>query len=61
MVIIVATVMFLHFRLLPMASGAYNDECYLGEEKRKNLIYAVQAIGQTMEKHNITYWLDYGK
>jgi hypothetical protein len=61
MVLMVASLMFLHFYLLPIVSGSYNDECYPSKETHKNLWFAVQTIGKTMDKYNITYWLDYGK
>ena len=51
----------LHFYLLPVVSGAYNNKCYLSSEQLNDLRYAVQTIARTMEKHNTTYWLDYGK
>lgn len=58
---VIFILVFLHFYLLPIANGGYNKECYLDDQDRSNLQFAVQKIGQIMEKHNITYWLDYGE
>ncbi|EDO30046.1 predicted protein [Nematostella vectensis] len=41
-------------------SGTYNDECYLPQDKLNNLRYAIKTICETMDAHNMTYWLDYG-
>ncbi|XP_048581974.1 uncharacterized protein RP689 [Nematostella vectensis] len=59
-VFIVVTLAVLHFFIIPTASGAYNDECYLPQDKLNNLRYAIKTICETMDAHNMTYWLDYG-
>ena len=53
--------LFLHLKLLPAVSGAYNKECYLTDEQRNNLRYAIKTIAHMMDRHNVTYWLDFGK
>lgn len=60
-IILVSILVFLHFYLLPIANGSYNSECYLHHQDHNNLRHAIQMIGRTMEKHNVTYWLDYGE
>lgn len=59
--VVIYILLLLHFYVLPIANGGYNKECYLENEDLKNLRYAVEKIGQAMAKHNVTYWLDYGR
>ena len=51
----------LHLVILPSASGGYNDECYLTDQKRQNLRIMVQNISRVFDKFGVQYWLDYGE
>lgn len=50
----------LHLVILPSASGGYNDECYLTDQKRQNLRIMVQNISRLFDRFGVQYWLDYG-
>lgn len=51
----------LHLVILPSASGGYNDECYLTDQKRQNLRIMVQNISRLFDRFGVQYWLDYGE
>lgn len=36
LIILLVVLVSLHLVILPSASGGYNDECYLTDEKRQN-------------------------
>ena len=51
----------LHLVILPSASGGYNDECFMSNDKRRILRIMVQNISKAFNKHGVQYWLDYGE
>ena len=51
----------LHLVILPSASGGYNDECYLTDQKRQHLRIMVQNISRVFDKFGVQYWLYYGE
>jgi len=61
LIILLVVLVSLHLVILPSASGGYNDECYLTDEKRQNLRIMVQNISRVFEKFGVQYWLDYGE
>lgn len=60
LIILLVVLVSLHLVILPSASGGYNDECYLTDEKRQNLRIMVQNISRVFDKSGVQYWLDYG-
>jgi len=61
LIILLVVLVSLHLVILPSASGGYNDECYLTDEKRQNLRIMVQNISRVFDKFGVQYWLDYGE
>ena len=61
LLVVLAVIAFLHFIVLPAASGGYNDECFIPDEKRRILRNMVQNISKVFNKHGVKYWLDYGE
>jgi len=61
LIILLVVLVSLHLVILPSASGGYNDECYLTDEKRQNLRIMVQNISRVFDKSGVQYWLDYGE
>ena len=61
LIILLVVLVSLHLVILPSASGGYNDECYLTDEKRQNLRIMVQTISRVFDKFGVQYWLDYGE
>ena len=61
LIILLVVLVSLHLFILPSASGGYNDECYLTDEKRQNLRIMVQNISRVFDKFGVEYWLDYGE
>ena len=61
LIILLAVLVCLHLVILPSASGGYNDECYLSDEKRRTLRLMVQNISLVFDKFGVHYWLDFGK
>lgn len=55
-----ALIACLHLVILPSASGGYNDECFMPDDKRRILRIMVQNISKAFNKHGVQYWLDYG-
>ena len=60
LLVVLALIAFLHFIVLPAASGGYNDECFIPDEKRRILRTMVQNISKVFDKYDVQYWLDYG-
>lgn len=60
LLVVLALTAFLHFIVLPAASGGYNDECFIPDEKRRILRTMVQNISKVFDKYDVKYWLDYG-
>jgi len=61
LIILLAVIVSLHVIILPSASGGYNDECYLTDQKRQNLRIMVKNISRVFDKFGVHYWLDYGE
>ena len=61
LLVVLALTAFLHFIVLPAASGGYNDECFIPDEKRRILRTMVQNISKVFDKYDVQYWLDYGE
>ena len=61
LLISMALIACLHLVILPSASGGYNDECFMPDDKRRILRIMVQNISKAFNKHGIQYWLDYGE
>lgn len=55
-----ALIACLHLVILPSASGGYNDECFMPDDKRRILRIMVQNISKAFNEHGVQYWLDYG-
>ncbi|KAL9961300.1 hypothetical protein ACROYT_G030213 [Oculina patagonica] len=60
LIALLAVLACLHLIILPSASGGYNEECYLSDEKRRTLRIMVQNITRVFDKFGVQYWLDYG-
>ncbi|KAM7428383.1 hypothetical protein ABFA07_020627 [Porites harrisoni] len=60
LLISMALIACLHLVILPSASGGYNDECFMPDDKRRILRIMVQNISKAFNKHGVQYWLDYG-
>lgn len=61
LLISMALIACLHLVILPSASGGYNDECFMPDDKRRILRIMVQNISKAFNKHGVQYWLDYGE
>ena len=61
LVVLMIVIASLHLIILPSASGGYNDECFLPDEKRQILRNMVQNISRAFDKFGVEYWLDYGE
>ena len=61
LIILLVVLVCLHLVIIPSASGGYNDECYLTDQKRQNLRIMVQNISRVFDKFGVQYWLDYGE
>ena len=61
LLIILVLAALLHLIILPAASGGYNDECSLPDEKRRILRNMAQNISRAFDKFGVEYWLDYGE
>ena len=61
LIVLLAVLVCLHFIILPSASGGYNEECYLSDEKRRTLRIMVQNISRVFDKFGVQYWLDFGE
>lgn len=61
LLISMALIACLHLVILPSASGGYNDECSMPDDKRRILRIMVQNISKAFNKHGVQYWLDYGE
>ncbi|KAL9966392.1 hypothetical protein ACROYT_G024455 [Oculina patagonica] len=60
LIVLLAVLVCLHLIILPAASGGYNEECYLSDEKHRTLRIMLQNITRVFDKFGVQYWLDYG-
>ena len=61
LIVLLVVLVALHLIILPRASGGYDDECYLSDEKRRTLRIMAQNISRVFDKFGVQYWLDYGE
>ncbi|KAL8571135.1 hypothetical protein ACOMHN_010596 [Nucella lapillus] len=58
--ILIYLVLMLHLRVLPKASGAYNEDCFLQEARKERMRFVLRHVVQFLNEENATYWLDFG-
>lgn len=58
--IFICLLVYLHFFLIPEATGSYSYACYPDKTRRENLKHLALSVIGALEDLKETYWLDFG-